>query len=42
MLKINKMVEKWKIWDKKEEVAKSEKVAKKLLPQRFHKWIHIF
>jgi len=27
-------------WEK--EVAKSEENAKKLVPQRFHKWIYIF
>jgi len=31
----------WEIWDK-EEVAKSEKKAKKLVPECFHKWIYIF
>ena len=28
--------------DKKEEVAKSEEEAKKLVPECFHKWIHVF
>jgi len=36
------VVEEWEIWDEEEEVAKSEKEAKKLVPQRFYKWIHIF
>ena len=36
------MVEKWKIWDEKEKVAKSEEEDIKLVPQKFHKWIHIF
>jgi len=30
------------IWDKKEKVAKSEMEARKLVPERFHKWIHVF
>jgi len=36
------MTEEWEIWDEEEEVAKSEEEAKELVPQRFHKWIHIF
>ena len=39
---MKKVAEKWKIWDEKEEVAKSEEKAKKLFSQRFYKWIHIF
>jgi len=31
------MIEKWEIWDKKEEVAKFKEEAKKLVPQRFCK-----
>ena len=41
-MEVKKVAEKWKIWDKEEEVAKSEKEAKKLISKRFHKWIHIF
>jgi len=33
------MAEEWKIWDKKKETAKSEKETKKLVLERFHKWI---
>ena len=36
-----KVAKEWEIWDK-EEAVKSEKEAKKLVPERFYKWIHIF
>ena len=35
-------MEEWEIWDKKEEAAKSEVEAKKLVPEKFHEWIKIF
>ena len=41
-IEVKKVVEEWKIWDKKEEVAKSKAGAKKLVPEKFHKWIKIF
>ena len=37
-----KITEEWEIWDEKEEAAKSKEEAKKLVSQRFHKWIHVF
>ena len=36
------MAKEWKIWDKEEEAAKSEAKAKKLVPEKFHKWIKVF
>ena len=36
------MVEEWEIWDKEEKAAKSEAEVKKLVPERFHRWIHVF
>jgi len=36
------VAEKWETWNEEEKAAKSEEEAKKLFPQRFHKWIHIF
>ena len=39
---IKKIVEEWEIWDEKEEVAKSKEEEKRLVPEHFHKWIHIF
>ena len=41
-MEVKKIVEEWEIWDKEEKMAKSEKEAKKLVLQRFHKWIHVF
>ena len=40
-MEIKKMAEEWEIWEK-EEVAKSEKEIKKLVPKHFHKYIHVF
>ena len=37
-----KVAEEWKIWDEEEEAAKSEAEAKKLVLERFHKWIKVF
>jgi len=36
-MKVKKIVEEWKIWDEEEEAAKSEKEAKRLVLERFHK-----
>ena len=42
IIEVKRLVEEWEIWDKEKEVVKSEGKAKKLVPERFHKWIHIF
>ena len=42
MMEIKKVAEKWEIWDKEEETAKSEAEAKKLVPEKFHRWIKVF
>ena len=42
IMKVNKIAEEWEILDKEEEAAKYKEEAKKLVPQRFHKWIHVF
>ena len=34
--------EKWKIWSEEEETVKSKEETKKLISQRFYKWIYIF
>ena len=39
---VRKVIEEWEIWDEEEEAAKSEAEAKKLVPERFHKWIKVF
>jgi len=42
MMEVNKVAEEWKIWGKKEEAARLEEEAKKLVPKQFHKWIKVF
>ena len=42
MMKVKKIVEKWEIWDDEEEAVKSEAEAKKLVPEKFHRWIKVF
>jgi len=42
IIEVKKVAEKYKIWDEEEETAKSEEKAKKLVLERFHKWIHVF
>ena len=42
MVEVKRIAEEWKIWDKEEKVARSEAEAKKLVPERFHKWIKVF
>ena len=39
---VKKVAEEWEIWDEKKEVARSEEEAKKLVPEKFHKWIKVF
>ena len=39
LVEVKRVAEEWKIWDKEEEVAKSEVEAKKLAPE---KWIKVF
>ena len=34
---MKKVAEEWEILDKKEEVARSEKEANKLVPEKFHR-----
>jgi len=42
MMEIKKVVEKWEIWDEEEEAAKSEEEVKRMVPEKFHKWIKVF
>ena len=42
VVEVRKIREEWEIWDKEEEVAKSEVEAKKLVLKKFHKWIKMF
>ena len=39
---MKKVAEEWKIWDKEEEIVRSETEMKKLVPEKFHKWIKVF
>ena len=41
-IEVKRMVEEQEIWDKEEEAAKSEVKAKKLVPEKFYKWIKVF
>jgi len=41
-MEVKKVAEEWEIWDEEEEAAKSEMEAKKLVPEKFHKWIKVF
>ena len=41
-MEVKKIAEEWEIWNKEEEVAKSEAEAKKLVPEKFHRWIKVF
>jgi len=42
MMEIKKVAEEWEIWNKEVEVAKFEEETKKLVSQRFYKWIYVF
>ena len=35
-------MEKYKIWNKEQKATKLEEEAKKLVSERFHKWIYVF
>jgi len=41
-VEVRKVVEEWEIWDEEEEVAKLEEEAKKLVPEKFYRWIKVF
>ena len=41
-MEVQKIAEEWEIWGEEEEAAKSEVEARKLVPERFHKWIYVF
>ena len=41
-MEVKKVAEEWKIWDEEEEAVKSETEAKKLVPEKFHRWIKVF
>ena len=41
-MEVKKVAEEWEIWNKEEEAAKLEAEAKKLVPEKFHRWIKVF
>jgi len=41
-VEVRKVAEEWEIWEEEEEVAKSKAEAKRLVPEKFHKWIKVF
>ena len=41
-VEVKRVADEWEIWNKEEEVAKSEVEAKKLVPKKLHKWIKVF
>ena len=42
MIDVKRVAEEWEIWDKEEEAAKLEAEAKKLVLEKFHRWIKVF
>ena len=42
MMEVKKVAEKQEIWEEEKEAARSEVEAKKLVPEKFHKWIKVF
>jgi len=41
-IEVKRIAEEWEIWDEEEEAAKSEAEAKKLVLEKFHRWIKVF
>ena len=41
-VEVRKVAEEWEIWDKEEEAAKLEAEARKLVLEKFHRWIKVF
>ena len=42
IVEVKRVAEEWEVWDEEKEVAKSEVEARKLVPEKFHKWIKVF
>ena len=42
IVEVRKIAEEWEIWDEEEEVAKLEAEARRLVLEKFHRWIKIF
>jgi len=41
-VEVKRVAEEWEIWDEEEEAAKSEAEARRLVLEKFHKWIKVF
>ena len=41
-VEVRKIAEEWEIWDEEEEAAKSEAEARRLVLEKFHRWIKVF
>jgi len=41
-VEVRKVAEEWEIWDEEEEAVRSEEEAKKLVLEKFHRWIKVF
>ena len=41
-MEVKKVAEVQEIWDEEEEAVRSEEEAKKLVPEKFHRWIKVF
>ena len=41
-MEVRKVMEEWEIWKEEEEAVKLEVEAKKLVLEKFHKWIQVF
>ena len=42
MVEVKRVAEEWEIWDEEEKAVRSEEEAKKLVSEKFHRWIKIF
>ena len=42
IVEVKKIAQEWEIWDEEEEAAKSEAEARRLVPEKFHRWIKVF
>jgi len=42
IVEVKRIAEEWEIWNEEEEAARLEAEAKKLVPEKFHKWIKVF
>jgi len=41
-MEVKRVAKEWEIWNKEKETAKLEVEARKLVPEKFHKWIKVF